>query len=39
MRVISLYKELNNPIEINNEKKFARSIKHSKTILRQFKIK
>jgi hypothetical protein len=31
--VISLYKELNSPIEINNEKKFARSIKHSKTIL------
>ncbi|HEU5462168.1 MAG TPA: hypothetical protein VFU79_07845 [Nitrososphaeraceae archaeon] len=31
--IISLYKELNNPIEINNEKKFARSIKHSKTIL------
>ncbi len=31
--IISLYKELNNPIEINNETKFARSIKHSKTIL------
>jgi hypothetical protein len=31
--ILSLYKELNNPIEINNEKKFARSTKHSKTIL------
>jgi hypothetical protein len=31
--ILSLYKELNNPIEINNEKKFARSINHSKTIL------
>ena len=31
--VIDLYQELNSPIEINNEKKFARSIKHSKTIL------
>ena len=31
--VLSLYKELNSPIEITNEKKFARSIRHSKTIL------
>ena len=31
--ILSLYKELNNPIEINNEKKFARSTKHYKTIL------
>ena len=31
--ILCLYKELNNPIEINNEKKFARSTKHSKTIL------
>ena len=31
--VLSLYKELNNPIEISNEKKFVKSIKHPKTIL------
>ena len=31
--ILSLYKEFNNPIEINNEKKFAQSTKHSKTIL------
>jgi len=31
--IIALYQELNSPIETTNEKKFARSIKHSKTIL------
>ena len=31
--LLSLYKELNNPLEINNEKKFTKSIKHPKTIL------
>jgi hypothetical protein len=31
--ILCLYKELNNPIEISNEKKFVKSIKHPKTIL------
>jgi hypothetical protein len=31
--VLSLYKELNNPIDTSNEKKFVKSLKHPRTIL------
>lgn len=31
--ILSLYNELNNPLEINNEKKFMKSVNHPKTIL------